>query len=115
MNYSRLCEDICQIRDVIAAFVVDKGLMVALAAKQGAQAPDKERLYKILLQIHIVASIPKTNEDFAGPAEYVILQHSGLRVVILYIGKDLELAIVSMGKPEPDAIVERARAILKKA
>ncbi|MEM3161120.1 MAG: hypothetical protein QXJ74_10090 [Nitrososphaera sp.] len=114
MDYSRLCEEISQIRDVIAAFVVDKGLLVALAAKPGAQAPDKERLFKILLQIHIMASIPKTNEDFAGPTEYVILQHSNMRVTIIHIGPDQELGIVSAEKPEPSAIIERAKALLRK-
>ena len=35
MDYSRLCEEISQIRDIIAAFVVEKGPLVALAAKPG--------------------------------------------------------------------------------
>jgi hypothetical protein len=105
----------CQVRDVVAAFVVDKGLLVNVAARQGEQAPDKERMFKIMLQIHVLASIPQTNEDFAGKMEYLVVQHSKLRLVIVNIDKDREIGVVLAGNPEPDAIVERVRALLKKA
>ena len=65
------------------------------------------------MQIHITASLPKTNEDFAGPTEYVMPQHSNLRVVIIHVGPYRELGIVSMEKPEPSAIIERAKALMK--
>ena len=61
-----------------------------------------------------MASIPKTNEDFAGPTEYVILQHSNMRLAIIHVGPDREIGIVSTEKPEPSAIIERAKALLKK-
>lgn len=115
MDFSRLCEDMCQVRGVIAAFVVDKGILVNVAARQGEPAPDKERMFKIMLQIHVLASIPQTNEDFAGKMEYITVQHSKLRLTIVNIDKDREIGVVSTGKSEPDAIVERARALLKKA
>lgn len=115
MDYSSLCEDMIQIRDVIAAFVVDKGILVNVAARQGEQAPDKERMFKIMIQIHVLAGIPQTNEDFAGALEYIVVQHGKLRLTVVNIDKDRELGIVSVGKPETDAIAARARALVKKA
>ena len=114
MDFSRLCEEMCQVRDAVAAFVVDKGLLVNVAARQGEQSPDKERMFKIMLQIHVLASIPQTNEDFAGKIEYIAVQHSKLRLTIVNIDKDREIGVVSAGKSEPDAIVERVRALIKK-
>jgi hypothetical protein len=104
-----------QVSDVIAAFVVDKGILVNVAARQGEQAPDKERMFKIMIQVHVLKGIPQTNEDFAGALQYMVVQHDKLRLTIVNIDKNRELGIVSAGKPETDSIAARARALIKKA
>jgi hypothetical protein len=90
-----ICQQIVELSDnILIATLLSKNKMIDHYVRKKTPVPKQDRKPRMILQIHMLASIVKANEDYLGKVSYIHIKQEQADVLVFPLAKYIEFCVI---------------------